>query len=457
MRDFIGIILAAGMGKRMKSDLPKVLHRVCGRPLCQWVIEAAKKAGAREVVTVIGHKGEMVKESLEGKTEFAVQTEQLGTGHAVMQADAFIKKTSGYVLVLNGDTPLVTETTIQNAIAYHEEFGNAATVITAVLDDSTGYGRIVRNSAGDVTKIVEEKDADEDELDIREVNSGMYIFCVENLLFALEKLSPNNAQGEYYLTDTLEILIKHGERVGAYSIDDNDEIRGINDRIQLAQAEAIMQRRINERHMANGVTMIKPETVCIEAEVEIGQDTVIEQNVIIRGNTKIGKNVHIGANSQITNSVIYDVAEIVASVIIDSKVGEGTHVGPFAYLRPKSVIGKDVKIGDFVEIKNTTVGDGTKISHLTYVGDAIVGKGVNFGCGTVTVNYDGKNKYTTVIGDNAFIGCNTNLISPVIVHKNAYIAAGSTITDEVPENSLAIARSKQVIKTDWKDKRGGNK
>lgn len=453
MQDFISVILAAGMGKRMKSEMPKVMHKVCGKALCEWVIDASKNAGARKVVAIIGHKAEVVKPQIEDKAEIAYQTEQLGTGHAVMQAADFIKNCAGHVVILNGDTPLVTGETIKAAIEYHEELGNAATVITAILDDSTGYGRIVRNSAGDVVKIVEQKDANADEIDIKEVNSGMYVFNAKDLIYALDKITPNNAQGEYYLTDTLEILIKMGQKVGAYSIDDNDEIRGINDKIQLSEANEIMQMRINKKHMANGVTMIHPETVSIEDTVEIGQDTVIEQNVILKGDTKIGNNTVIGANSQIVNSVIHDNVNVMCSVITDSEVDSETNVGPFAYIRPNSKVGKHVKVGDFVELKNAAIGDGTKISHLTYVGDAIVGKNVNFGCGTVTVNYDGKNKYTTVIGDNAFIGCNTNLVSPVNVNKNAYIAAGSTITDEVPENSLAIARSRQVIKNEWNDKR----
>ncbi len=453
MQDFISVILAAGMGKRMKSEMPKVMHKVCGKALCEWVIDASKNAGASKVVAIIGHKAEVVKPQIEDKAEIAYQTEQLGTGHAVMQAADFIKNCTGHVVILNGDTPLVTGETIKAAIEYHEELGNAATVITAILDDSTGYGRIVRNSAGDVVKIVEQKDANADEIDIKEVNSGMYVFNAKDLIYALDKITPNNAQGEYYLTDTLEILIKMGQKVGAYSIDDNDEIRGINDKIQLSEANEIMQMRINKKHMANGVTMIHPETVSIEDTVEIGQDTVIEQNVILKGDTKIGSNTVIGANSQIVNSVIHDNVNVMCSVITDSEVDSETNVGPFAYIRPNSKVGKHVKVGDFVELKNAAIGDGTKISHLTYVGDAIVGKNVNFGCGTVTVNYDGKNKYTTVIGDNAFIGCNTNLVSPVNVNKNAYIAAGSTITDEVPENSLAIARSRQVIKNEWNDKR----
>jgi bifunctional UDP-N-acetylglucosamine pyrophosphorylase/glucosamine-1-phosphate N-acetyltransferase len=450
---FTSVILAAGMGTRMKSDMPKVLHSVCGKPLCGWVIDASLKAGADEVVCVVGHKADMVKEKLAGKAEFVLQAEQKGTGHAVMQAKNAIENTAGAVVVLNGDTPLITADMIKSAVCTHEKSGASATVITAELDDATGYGRIVRGTDGSVLKIVEQKDASEEERNIHEVNSGMYVFSSKDLLYALDKITPNNAQGEYYLTDTLEILRNAGKKVGAYVIDDADEIRGINDRVQLSEAQKLMQIRINEAHMRNGVTMLSPETTCIEDDVQIGGDTIIGANVIIGAGSKIGSNVSVGANSQIMNSVVHDGADILCSVMFDAEIGKDTHVGPFAYLRPNSVVGKNVKVGDFVEIKNSNIGDGTKISHLTYIGDSDVGENVNFGCGTVTVNYDGKSKYRTKIGNNAFIGCNTNLVAPVTVADGAYTAAGSTITDAVPEDSLAIARARQVNKTDWNDKR----
>lgn len=451
MKNFISVILAAGMGTRMKSETPKVLHKVCGKQLCKWVIDASREAD--DVLLVVGHKSDTVKEQIGGRVKYALQAEQKGTGHAVMQAADFIGAHSGYVVILNGDTPLVTADTIRAAVEYHEQNGFSATVITARLDNPFGYGRIIRDENGSVERIVEQKDASEAEKAVDEVNSGMYVFNADKLSYALEKLTPNNAQGEYYLTDTLEILRADGGRVGAYVIGDNDEIRGINDRVQLAEAEKIMRARINERHMRNGVTISAPETVYIEDGVEIGNDTVIEQNVILKGNTKIGSNAVIGAGSRIDNSVVHDGADVLSSVIVDAEVGEGTHVGPFAYMRPNSKVGKNVKVGDFVEIKNSTIDDGTKISHLTYIGDSDVGKNVNFGCGTVTVNYDGKKKYRTTIGDNSFIGCNTNLVSPVTVEEGAYIAAGSTITDDVPEKSLAIARARQVVKNGWHDKR----
>lgn len=450
---FTSVILAAGMGTRMKSKMPKVLHKVCGKPLSKWVIDASKAAGADKVCAVVGHKAETVKEVLGDVCEFALQAEQKGTGHAVMQAIDVIKNSKGEVVILNGDTPLITAETINKAIEYHKNNGNQATVITAILDDATGYGRIVRDNDGSVLKIVEQKDASEEEKKINEVNSGMYVFDAQSLVYALDKITPNNAQGEYYLTDTLEILLSAGKKIGGYAISDNDEIRGINDRVQLNEAENIMQKRINEYHMRNGVTMRNPESVYIEDGVEIGNDTEICQNVTIKSGTKIGSDCVIGSGSMLDRAVIHDGVDVLSSVILESEVDEGTHVGPFAYIRPNCHVGKEVKVGDFVELKNSNIDDGTKISHLTYIGDSDVGKRVNFGCGTVTCNYNGKKKYRTTIGDDCFVGCNTNFVSPINVGDGVYIAAGSTITEDIPENSLSIARARQVNKEGWKDKR----
>ena len=450
---FTSVILAAGMGTRMKSKMPKVLHKVCGKPLSKWVIDASEAAGADKVCAVVGHKAETVKEVLGDVCEFALQAEQKGTGHAVMQAIDVIKNSKGEVVILNGDTPLITAETINKAIEYHKNNGNQATVITAILDDATGYGRIVRDNDGSVLKIVEQKDASEEKKKINEVNSGMYVFDAQSLVYALDKITPNNAQGEYYLTDTLEILLSAGKKIGGYAISDNDEIRGINDRVQLNEAEKIMQKRINEYHMRNGVTMRNPESVYIEDGVEIGNDTEICQNVTIKSGTKIGSDCVIGSGSMLDRAVIHDGVDVLSSVILESEVDEGTHVGPFAYIRPNCHVGKEVKVGDFVELKNSNIDDGTKISHLTYIGDSDVGKRVNFGCGTVTCNYDGKKKYRTTIGDDCFVGCNTNFVSPINVGDGVYIAAGSTITEDIPENSMSIARARQVNKEGWKDKR----
>lgn len=447
------VVLAAGQGTRMKSEVPKVLHRVFDKTMVDYVIEASYEAGASEVCVVVGHQSAMVKAVIKDKYDnvsFAVQKEQLGTGHAVMQAKDFIQ--SGNILVLCGDTPLIKGETIKAICDVHESQGNDATVVSMIADNPTGYGRIIRN--GDAfAKIVEQKDANDEEKAVKEVNTGVYIFKAEALNKAFESLTNNNAQGEYYLTDTLEILLSAGKKIGGYAISDNDEIRGINDRVQLNEAEKIMQKRINEYHMRNGVTMRNPESVYIEDGVEIGNDTEICQNVTIKSGTKIGSDCVIGSGSMLDRAVIHDGVDVLSSVILESEVDEGTHVGPFAYIRPNCHVGKEVKVGDFVELKNSNIDDGTKISHLTYIGDSDVGKRVNFGCGTVTCNYDGKKKYRTTIGDDCFVGCNTNFVSPINVGDGVYIAAGSTITEDIPENSLSIARARQVNKEGWKDKR----
>ena len=450
---FTSIILAAGMGTRMKSEKPKVIHKICGKELCRWVAESSKKAGAETVVSVIGHKGELVREALGDMCEYAVQAEQKGTGHALVQAIDYIKAAKENVVVLTGDAPLIKSETIENAIKHHRENSNDITVITAILTEPSGYGRIVRDENGNVLKIVEQKDATDEEKAICEVNSGMYVFNSASLADALGKLTPNNAQGEYYLTDTLEILLSEGKKAGAYTVSDNDEIRGINDRIQLSEAEEIMHNRIVRYHMLNGVTMHCPDSIYIEDGVEIGKDTEIDRNTEILSGTKIGSNCYIGMGSRLEGAVIGDGVEVLSSYILESEIGNNTHVGPFAYVRPNCKVGENVKVGDFVEIKNSVIDDKTKISHLTYIGDSDVGKNVNFGCGTVTCNYDGKKKFRSTIGDNSFVGCNTNLVSPVNVGARAYIAAGSTITEDIPDGSMSIARSRQTNKIGWADEK----
>lgn len=450
----IAVILAAGEGKRMKSKNSKVVHRICGKPLVKWVNQAVEGAGITESVVIVGHRAEQVKECMGESVRYVLQEKQLGTGHAVMQAEEYLRDKDGCVIVLCGDTPLIKTETIADTVKYHMENHNSATVITADLEDPSGYGRIVRDPLGNVARIVEHKDATEQEKGIREVNSGMYCFNIRHLLEALKELNNDNSQGEYYLPDTLEILIKKQQKVGAIKVGDVNEILGINDRVQLEQASGIMRRRILERCMRSGVTIVDPASTYIDDEVEIGIDTVILPGTMLEGNTAIGEDCVIGPNSRIVSSTVGNRVEINSSVVLESAIGEDTHVGPFAYVRPGSEIGRDVKIGDFVEVKKSVIGDKTKISHLTYVGDAQVGKNVNLGCGVVFVNYDGSSKNKTVVEDNAFVGCNTNLVSPVVVKKDSYIAAGSTITEEVPENSLAIARSRQVIKENWVIKKG---
>lgn len=436
----------------MKSSTSKVLHEIFHKPLVYYPIEAARYAGAQEVCLVVGHKSEEVMKTFGDTVKYALQAERLGTGHAVMQAMDFIGD-DGEILVLYGDTPLITAQTIEKMLAFHRKKKNAVTVLSALVDDPTGYGRIVRDESKHFVKIVEQKDATDEEKRITEINGGMYVFEAKHLKSALSKITNNNKQQEYYLTDTIEILLHEGYNVDAIAIMNPDDILGVNSREQLAQATAIMKQRINRKHMDNGVTLIDPHHTYIDPEVEIGQDTVIEPGCIIEGNTSIGENCIIGYNTKIRNCKVGNSVAIESSMLIDSQIDEGCHIGPFAYIRPNSHIGAKVKIGDFVEVKNATIGEGTKVSHLTYIGDADVGRDVNFGCGTVVVNYDGEKKHRTIIKDHAFIGCNTNLVSPVVIEENVYTAAGSTITQDVPKNSLAIARARQEIKPEWVTKK----
>ncbi len=445
--EIYSIILAAGEGKRMKSKMPKPLQKASGRALIDYVISASNEVGVKENIVVIGHQAEQMREYLADSVSYAYQYEMLGTGHAVMQGIEPLKDKDGVVMVLCGDTPLISGAELKTALDSHVKANRTATVITAIADNPFGYGRVIRE--GDtLKKIVEQKDAAPSEQAVKEINSGMYFFDIKKLISALSRLKNDNAQKEYYLTDTIEILLNDGENVGA-EIVSFDSILGVNDRIQLAQAEKILNRRKVREIMLSGARVIDPEATYIEAGVTVGADTVIYPGTILEGNTIIGEDCLIGPDSKITDTVIGNGCEVVKSVLVKSEVGNNTNVGPFAYMRPNSKVGDKVKVGDFVELKNATINDGTKISHLTYVGDADVGKNVNFGCGTVVVNYDGKNKHRTTIGNDVFIGCNTNLVSPVTVCDGAFTAAGSTITDTVPENALAIARAKQVNKEGW--------
>lgn len=454
------IILAAGEGTRMKSKLPKVLHKICGKPLLGHVINTAKASGIDKNIVIIGNCADLVRNSIEEEVLFLEQPMgegvPYGTGFAVMQAKDYIKDDS-QVIILYGDTPLITKETIKSIIDFHKDGNYEATVLSADFDDPTGYGRILRDNYGNVTAIVEHKDANELERNIKEINSGIYCFNGKSLKVALDRLDNNNAQNEYYITDAIKILNDLGLRVGGYKILDSEEIFGINSRLQLAEAEKIMRKRINNSHMANGVTIIDPDNTYIDNDVEIERDTIIYPGAIIEGKTSIGEDCIIGQNSRIIDSRIGNNVEIQISTIIESRIDDNAHIGPYAYLRPNSDIGKNVKIGDFVEVKNAKIDDNSKASHLSYIGDAIVGKGVNIGCGTVFVNYDGKKKHKTVVQDNVFIGCNTNLVSPVEVEEGAYIAAGSTITERVPKDSLSIARARQVNKEGWVVKKGFKK
>lgn len=445
--DLYSIILAAGEGKRMKSAHAKPLQKAGGKTLVDWVLDAATGAGANQNIVVIGHCAQEMQAYLGDRVIYTYQYEQLGTGHAVMQGIEPIKDKSGTVMVLCGDTPLITAETLGGAMKAHNESGRAVTVITAEVENPFGYGRIVREN-GALARITEQKDATEEEKKIREINSGMYLFDIQKLVSALARLDNNNAQGEYYLTDVIAILLSDGEQGDTY-LADPEEILGVNDRLQLAEADTLLNRRKVRQLMADGVCVLQPDSVRADANVQVGRDTVIYPGTILEGDTQIGEACIIGPNTRLKDCIIGDETEIQYSVALESRVGSKTSVGPFAYIRPHSSIGSGNKVGDFVEVKNASIGDGTKIAHLTYVGDADVGERVNFGCGTVVVNYDGVSKHRTVIEDDCFIGCNSNLVSPVTVRKGAYTAAGSTITAEVPEDALAIARARQVNKDGW--------
>lgn len=452
MTNRYAVVLAAGQGTRMKSKLYKVLHPVLGRPMVQHVVQQLKPLHLNKIVTIVGFGAEKVKETLEGESEFALQEEQLGTGHAVMQAEPLLKGKKGTTIVVCGDTPLITSTTFEALITFHEKEGAGATILTAQTDDPTGYGRVIRNGQGEVERIVEHKDASEDELLVQEINTGTYCFDNEALFAALEEVSNDNAQGEYYLPDVIEILRNKGKKVSAYMTPDFEETLGVNDRVALAKAEKIMKRRINEGHLRNGVSIIDPDHTYIEPDVIIEADAVIHPGTILKGSTVIKANAEIGPNSEIENCLIGENSVVQHSVARNSKIGQRVNIGPFAHIRPDSAIGNDTKIGNFVEIKKTVMGNGSKASHLTYLGDANIGENVNVGCGTITVNYDGYKKYTTTIEDDAFIGCNSNLIAPVTIGKGSYVAAGSTITKDVPEDALSVARARQENKEGYAKK-----
>ncbi|MEI4804311.1 bifunctional UDP-N-acetylglucosamine diphosphorylase/glucosamine-1-phosphate N-acetyltransferase GlmU [Bacillus sp. NPDC077411] len=445
------VILAAGKGTRMKSSLYKVLHPVCGKPMVQHVVDQVSQLEVQKLVTVVGHGAEKVQDQLGSASEFALQTEQLGTAHAVMQAADALGNEEGTTLVICGDTPLITAETMEALLKQHEEAGAKATVLTAYIEEPAGYGRIVRNENGHVEKIVEHKDANEVERAIKEINTGTYCFDNKALFASLSKVSNENVQGEYYLPDVIEILKNEGHIVSAYQTEHFDETLGVNDRVALSQAEDIMKKRINRKHMVNGVTIIDPNNTYISGDAKIGNDTVIYPGTIIEGYTVIGSNCEVGPHTVIRDSEVGDNTTIRQSTVHDSKIGIDVAIGPFAHIRPQSVIGNEVRVGNFVEIKKTVFGNRSKASHLSYIGDAEVGEDVNLGCGSITVNYDGKNKFKTVIGDGVFIGCNSNLVAPVTVRDGAYVAAGSTITEDVPAKALSIARARQTNKEDYVD------
>ncbi len=447
------VVLAAGEGKRMKSKHAKVVHQAAGQPLVGWVKSALDAAGAHDQVYIVGHRQEEVRAVLGESVAFVLQEQQLGTGHAVLQASHFLEGRRGATLILCGDTPLVTADSLRKVLTQFENGNYAGIVVTAEAPDPTGYGRIMRDDSGNLQAIVEHRDATEEQRAVREVNAGMYCFDTALLLSALGRIGCRNTQQEYYLTDTVEILIQDGHTVGACTLD-FEEILGVNDRRQLQEAMAILNRRILDQHMINGVTIVDPATTWIESSVKISQDSTILPGCCLKGQTLIGEDCVVGPDTHLTDVVVGTGVTLDHVTAFESRIGDRSCIGPYTQIRPGSKIGPNCKIGNFVEIKNSTLGADCMLIHQCYIGDTDVGHNVNFGSSMCTANYDGVNKSRSTVGSHAFIGSNCCLVSPVAIAENAYVAAGSTVTEGVPEYGLAIARAHQINKEDWVKTRG---
>lgn len=449
------VVLAAGKGTRMKSGLPKVLHAAGGLPLIEHVLRAADTLSPASVVIVVGHQADAVLAALAHRPnlQFARQEPQLGTGHALLQAEQALSGARGTVVLLSGDVPLLTPATLQALVARHVETGAAATVLTARVDDPTGYGRIERRD-GKIAAIVEHEDASPEQRQIREINSGIYAFDLEPLFSSLKQIGSANAQAEYYLPDLVKVYRDRGRLVETVTLDDPREILGVNSRRELAQIGQLLKMNRNDALMASGVTIVDPATAYVGPDVSIGPDTIIHPNVYLEGRTTIGSGCEIQCGVRIVNSSLADGVFVNSYCVIrESRVERGADIGPFTHIRPQSQVGEEAHVGAFVELKKTRLGRGAKAGHLAYLGDAAVGEKVNIGAGVITVNYDGKKKHQTTIEDNAFIGSDAQLIAPVTVGKGAYVAAGSSITQDVPSKSLAIGRGRQVNKEGWVDKK----
>ncbi|HEY3309255.1 MAG TPA: bifunctional UDP-N-acetylglucosamine diphosphorylase/glucosamine-1-phosphate N-acetyltransferase GlmU [Desulfuromonadaceae bacterium] len=456
MENVAAVILAAGKGTRMKSRLVKVLHPLAGRPMIAWPVEAARNAGAAPIVLVVGHQAAAVQTVFQDQADvrIALQEEQLGTGHAVACAKEALTGFSGTILILCGDTPLLQADTLTSLLRFHRENSAIVTVLTAKMPDPFGYGRVLRSNDGGVQRIIEQKDATAEQQLIREINSGIYCIEADFLFKNISNISSKNAQNEFYLTDLIAMAVQQGLVCLAMSTNDSDEIMGINDRVQLAEAAQILRRRINRDHMLSGVTIIDPEQTYIDFGISIGGDTVIHPNCHLAGQTIIGSGCEIEHSVSIYGCRIGDECHIKAgSVLEDAELHREVAVGPMAHLRPGTILHPHVKIGNFVETKKAVLGEGSKASHLTYLGDAEIGSDVNIGCGTITCNYDGVHKHRTVIGDKVFIGSDVQLVAPVTVGRNSLVAAGTTVTCDVPPDSLAIARVPQVNKEGWRLKK----
>lgn len=443
------LILAAGKGTRMKSDMPKVIHKVNGIPMITKIIDTLSGLNPEENILILGHKKEEVLKVVGENCDYVLQTEQLGTGHAVIQAKEKLEGYDGDVMILYGDTPLLRESTLKSLYEYHKESGAVTTILTSIYENPFGYGRIVKED-GLVKAIVEEKEASEEIKKIKEINAGVYCFNSKELFKALDKIDNNNEKGEYYLTDVIGIQVSENKKVQSFILEDKMEILGVNSKVELTQAGKVLRDRKNRELMEEGVILIDPETTYVEESVKVGRDTVLYPGVVLQGKTVIGENCEIIGNSRIIDSVLGNNIRVESSVIEESILEDGVTMGPFAHIRPKSLLKEKVHIGNFVEVKKSTLEKGVKAGHLTYLGDAQVGENTNIGAGTITCNYDGVNKFKTVIGKDAFIGSDSMLVAPVNIGEKALIGAGSVITKDVPSNSLAVSRSKQIIKTDWR-------
>ena len=444
------LVLAAGKSTRMKSKRPKGLHSLLGKPLLRWAVEAAQEAGARRTVLVVGHQADQVRAAMGVDMEYVLQAEQKGTGHAVQMAESLLGDWDGPLLVLPGDAPLLSASLLEALIAHHVHSGAAATLLTATLGDAGSYGRIVREpETGRVQAIVEARDASAEQLQIQEIGTSVYAFQPAALFAALRQITPANAQGEYYLTDAVALLAGQGQIVEALISPDADVVRGVNTRAELGELRQTLQTRIHRHHAESGVTILDPVNTYIEAMVKIGADTTIHPFTLLSGVTDIGEDCEIGPGARISDAKIGNGVTIRDSYVTASEVGDGCRIGPFANLRPGSVLGSDVKVGDFVELKNTVLGDGVSAGHLTYLGDAEIGPQTNIGAGTITCNYDGLQKHRTVIGADAFVGTHSTLVAPVTIGEGAWTAAGSAITEDIPAGALGIGRARQTNKEGW--------
>lgn len=457
MGDTAVIIMAAGKGKRMKSNLPKVLHNLAGKPILNYVLDTVDQLEAKRKILIVGYKSDHIRELIGDKIEYVEQKEQLGTAHAVLQTKRLLSDFKGDVLILSGDVPFLTVKILKKLLKYHQANNFCCTLVSTILKNPKGYGRIIRDKKGEINGIIEEVDLSAEKKKITEVNSGIYCVNKDKLFQALEKITPDNKQGEYYLTDLVEISLKEGLTVGNIIVNDYSEILGINSRLDLTDASRKVYQKTLQDLMLQGVTIVDPNSTFVERGVKIGQDTIIYPFTIIEKDTKIESGCLIGPYSHLIDADIGKGVRVWASIIESSTVKEGANIGPYAHLRPETVVEKGAKIGNFVEVKKSIIGEDSKVSHLTYLGDAIIGKRVNIGAGTITCNYDGEKKHKTVIEDEVFIGSNNTLVAPVKLGKDSYTGAGSTITEDVPAGNLAIARSRQRNISGWRKRKKKNK